>query len=431
MRHLPVTIALTAPRRLGLVVLAAGLALAAPAPAQESRALLDALIRKGILTVQEADAIRAEVAAAPRPEAVNVVPGGRSTERLSLGMRVQIQYAHLSTDIDGAASQPAAVNHAALRRMYLTLRAGLGRNWGVTVTYDLASSGYDDAFLEWRPVANLNLNFGLRKVANAYEERFTSGDIRSLERSSVTRYFVERNNGRRLGAASYRIGAFLDGRQALPSDLSLHYSLAITNPERDESFTGASSFGTAATNHPALWAHATLGGKLPGRTAWLAGGGLAHLPDQGGFGVANLGRGADLTLANAFVHVTAPRWTVLAEYLSADVEAGTAAGRDATPRGFFLQPTLMLTDTIEAVVRYAWLDSDGRGVTLSDVVRSSASGGIMNVSTEWYAGANLYVRGQDLKFQLGAVHGKTRDTVNGAPAAATATGLRSQLQVQF
>ncbi len=414
-----------------LAVLGLVLGCAVSSVAQENRALLEVLIRKGILTNQEADAISAELVRESKAAPLTVVPGGRSTQRLSLGMRVQMQYAHLDTDIDGAAFGPAATNRAFLRRMYLTLRAELSENWGATVTYDFASSGYDDAFFEWKASPELTFSFGLRKVNVAYEERASSGNLRALERSSVTRYFVESNNGRRLGAASYRVGAFLDGKTRLSSTFGLVYSAAVTTPERNENFTLASSSGDGSTNRPALWGSAGITGRFANKGTWVAGVGTGFLPDQGGAGVTNLGRGFDLNLYSVYLDVNAARFGVMAEFLAADVEGGVSTTRDATPWGFLVQPSLRLTDTIEAVVRYAWLDSDGRGVNLSDVVRSAPSGGIMNQSTECYAGANWYLRGNDLKYQLGVVYAKTRETVNGGPAEANAMGVRSQLQVTF
>lgn len=414
-----------------IAVLALALVCAVSAAAQESRALLEALIRKGILTNQEAEAISTELVQESKTPKVAVVPGGQSTQRLSLGMRVQMQYAHLDTDIDGAAFGPAATNRVFLRRMYLTLRAELSQNWGATVTYDFASAAYDGAFFNWEASPELTFSFGLRKVNVAYEERASSGNIRALERSSVTRYFVGSNNGRRLGAASYRVGAFLDGKTGLSSTLGFVYSAAVTTPERNENFTLASSAGDGSTNRVALWGSAGITGRFANKGIWVAGVGTGFLPDQGGAGVANLGRGFDLNLYSVYLDLNAARFGFMAEFLAADVEGGVSATRDASPSGFFVQPSILLTDTIEAVVRYAWLDSDGRGVNLSDVVRSAPSGGTMNQSTEWYAGANWYLRGNDLKYQLGVVYAKTRETVNGGPAEANAMGVRSQLQVTF
>ena len=115
----------------------------------------------------------------------------------------------------------------------------------------------------------------------------------------------------------------------------------------------------------------------------------------------------------------------------AEIQRGVSATRDARPDGFYLQPTFLITDTIEAVARYQYLDTDHRGVTLSDVVRSAPGTATMNTFSEWYAGANWYIRGSDLKLQLGGIYGKTRDTVTGAPAQAKTVGVRSQLQLQF
>ncbi|MDO8541300.1 MAG: porin [Opitutaceae bacterium] len=65
------------------------------------------------------------------------------------------------------------------------------------------------------------------------------------------------------------------------------------------------------------------------------------------------------------------------------------------------------------------------------MVRSAPGGGVMNKFTEWYAGANWYLKGNDLKYQLGLVYGETHDTVVGTLAEARAFGVRSQLQLQF
>jgi hypothetical protein len=266
----------------------------------------------------------------------------------------------------------------------------------------------------------------------AHEERRTSGDLRSIERSGITRYFVESNNGRRLGAASYRIGAFLDGRKDLNANHALVYSAAITDPERNESFTGSSAAGDATNNRFALWANVGLTGKLTENAGtWIAGVGAGHLPDQGGAGTANLGRGFDLTIYSLYADITAGRFSFLGEYLYADIERGASLTRDARPHGFYLQPSFLINDSLEAVVRYQQMDTDGRGVQLGDVVRSAAAAPTMNKFHGWYAGANWYFRGNDLKYQLGLLYGKTTDTLTGAPAEAETVGVRSQMQIQF
>jgi len=400
--------------------------------AQDSGPLLDALVRKGILTNQEAEDLRADLIRDQNTIPAKAVGGGKATDRLSVGMRIQAQYASLDTDIkNSTAPGPVATDHAFLRRMYITFKAGVGGNWGATMTYDLAGGSYDDAIIEWKPTPDLAFNFGLRKVNLAAEERGSSGDIRAIERSSVTRFFVESNNGRRLGAASYRIGAFLDGKKELSQTNGIVYSAAVTTPERGESFTAASATGDNTTNRPALWANLGITGKLANNGTWIAGVGTGYLPDQGGFGTTNFGKGFDLSIYSVYTNVTAGRFGFIAEYLTAKVERGFNATTDAKPKGFYLQPSLLVTDNVELVVRYAALNSDHRGVTLSDVIRSSPSGGTMNKSEEWYFGGNYYLRGNDLKLQLGLVSGKTKETITGAAAEAKVIGLRSQMQLQF
>jgi len=412
-------------------LLCVALPLAASAVAQDSGALIEALIRKGILTNQEAEDIRADLVRENNTIPAHAMGGGKATERLSIGMRMQTQYANIGTDIKGNPTNPVPTDQAFLRRMYLTLKAGVGGAWGATFTYDFASGYYDDAILEWKPTSDLSFNFGLRKVNVGYEERASSGNLKAIERSGVTRYFVEGNNGRRLGAGSYRIGAFLDGKKGINHTLHLVYSAAITDPERGEAFSDASSAGDATTNHVAFWGNVGLAGKLANNGTWIAGVGAGFMPDRGGFGTTNFGKGYDLTTYSVYFDLQAGRFGLMAEYLTADVQRGASATRDAKPAGFFIQPSLLLTDTVEAVVRYQQLDSDGRGLQLGDVFRSAPSGGTMNKYDEWYGGVNWYLRGNDLKFQLGVQSGKTKETVTGAPAEAKVLGVRSQMQMQF
>lgn len=397
---------------------------------QDSGALIEALIRKGVLTNQEAEDIRADLV-----RENNVIPsyafaGNKSTDRLSIGARMQIQYANLNTKITGATVKPVPTDHFFTRRMYLTFKAGLGE-WGSVFTYDFAGGSYDDAIIQWKPTPDINFDFGLRKVNVAYEERGSSGNLKSIERSGITRYFVETNNGRRLGAASYRIGAFLDGKKEITSKYGIVYSAAVTNPERDETFAGASAIGNNATNKKAYWGNVGITGKLSNNGSWIIGTGIGLLPDQGGPSNTNLGKGYGLNIYSVYFDATMGRLGILSEYLSAKIEKGASVSKDANPFGWYVQPSFMITEKVEVVARYQHLDTDGRGVSLSDVVRSSPSAATMNKFTETYVGFNWYIKNNDLKFQLGALNGKTTETLVKTFAEAKTTGIRSQLQLQF
>jgi hypothetical protein len=401
-----------------LSVSLAALLCAAPVLAQDSGALVEALVRKGILNDQEAEEIRADLArdvALATP--VMAVPGAKPVSKLSLGARLQIQYAGLSTDIANAAD-PADTNHFFLRRVYLVTKASFGSDWSMNITYDAAESLFDFAAVTYKK-GDQSFDIGLRKAPLGFEELTSSGSLKAIERSGVTRYFIEPNNGRRLGASGYRVGLFTDGKVG-----DFFYSAAITNPERVGSSTDN---GTAANNGQAFWAGAGYKGKIEGGSLTLGVAG-AMLPDQGG---KTLGAGNDLTIWSVYGDITAGNFQLSAEYLTADVDRGASATRDASPSGFWVLGAYKFTPKLEGVVRYSSLDTDGRGVNLSDSVRSSPSGGTMDKLDEMFVGANYYIMGNDLKWQFGYVWGKSEDTVAGAPAEAETTGFRSQFQVNF
>jgi phosphate-selective porin len=261
-----------------------------------------------------------------------------------------------------------------------------------------------------------------------YEERTSSGSLKAIERSGPTRYFVEENNGRRLGAGSYRVGVFADGKQG-----NFFYGGAITNPERAITSAVSAGAGNATNNNLAYWANAGYNGKFDGGT-YIIGGGYGLLPNQGGktgttpFGVGN---GNDLSVYTVYFDVTAGKFNLVAEYMAADVERGVSATRDAKPTGYWIQPAYSVNNQLELVGRYSFLDSDGRGINISDGVRSAPGGGTHNKLTEMYFGLNYYLKGNDLKLQLGYVWGKSEDTVTGAFAEAKVNGLRSQIQLNF
>ena len=88
-------------------------------------------------------------------------------------------------------------------------------------------------------------------------------------------------------------------------------------------------------------------------------------------------------------------------------------------------------EKLEYTVRYTYVDSDGRGVNISDGIRSAPGGGTMNTMSEWYGGFTYFFRGNDVKWQLGYIYGESNDTVTGASAKAKTQGVRSQMQVNF
>mgnify|MGYP001547488681 CR=1 FL=1 len=398
---------------------------ATAALAQDSGPLIDLLVKKGLINDQEGEDLRAELSREASAAVVSTISGGKSTAGLSISGRIQVQYAGLATDINGTTADPVSTSHFFLRRIYLGAKANLGNNWSSSINYDFAGSTFDEAKITWAHSDAINLDIGFRKVPFGLEEWYTSsGSLKSIERSPGTRYFVEGNNGRRLGAGSYRIGLYLGGK----ADNGLFYNVAVTNPERDESAAGVAGAGSAANNNLAYWGNVGYKGKSGEDLAYVLSASVGFLPDQGG---KTLGAGDDLTVYNAFADITKGPFELQLEYFGSDNSHGISATKDSSSSAYSVQPSYKVNENWELVTRYTYVDSDGRGVNLSDGIRSAPGGGTMDNMSEWYFGFTRYFRGNDVKWQLGYILGESNDTITGGAAKAKTDGVRSQFQVNF
>ncbi len=420
----------------------------AAAQTQESAILLKLLVKKGIITEQEASHVLAEMAdfnSAPGrsspvpdvgfeevapvslPEAPDLplLTAGKPTSllrNLAFSNRMQTQFVHLNTEVAETALDPPHTIHFLLRRVYFGAKAQFAGGWSGNLFYDFAAGAFDGLYMEWEPNDALALQVGLRKAPIAYEEFLTSsGAIKPIERSAATRYFMEPNNGRRLGAGVYRQGVFLDGKKG-----NLQYALAVTNPERQKESGDVNGTGSKNNNNFSYWGFIGYRDSFPSGD-YFVGVSAAILPDQGG---KTLGAGDDLAVLGAFSDLNFGDLNIADEVFLGRNENGAGAGMNADPWGYWIQPSYRL-GLYEFVFRYSHVDSDGRGISLSDGVRSAPSGGTMNTLDELFIGGNWYIRGNTLKLQAWYVYGISEDDLDGTPGKATAQGLRSQLQVSF
>ena len=449
-----------AKKLLPAALLASALLTAGPAFAQQdnNKALIDALIRKGVLTSDEARQIETEVAKSSGGEDVITSPSDSFLKRLTLTGRFQVQFLDAGTSIDGfnvappatLPAHPVASEHFLLRRIYLGTKVDFANGLSGYVNYDFANLSFDAAYIDWKQSDALMVDVGFKKVPFDYEEVTSSGSLKAIERSPITRYFDEPNNGRRLGAASYRTGVFASGSQD-----GFFYSIAVTNPERNE-YSGDSSSGAtvngsggvgnysnSTNNTLAYYGWAGYADKFSGGS-YKVGVEGGVLKDQGGPG-AVVGAGNDLTIYGAYADFTYGDFNLQGEWLdSVDKNAVTVLGvvRDAKPNGAWIQPSYyVIPKVLEGVVRYSYVNSDDRGVAISDGIRGATSGGTFDKLNELYIGGNWYIDGNDVKLQFGYIHGESKDALQpaaaggsiavGAAIKASTDGFRSQMQINF
>jgi polyhydroxyalkanoate synthesis regulator phasin len=395
------------------------------AQAQDSGPLIDALVRKGILTDQEGEELRAELIRDFTSTGAGKYDSSSNLTRLVVTGRVQAQFNTVSNEADNATEAPTN-SRFILRRVRIGATADFGANFRGVISHDLVANNLDVAYIRWLQSPDLSFDAGFRKVNFGYEENTSSARLPAIERSPVTRFFVEENNGRRLGAGARRTGVFADGKAG-----DFFYGAAVTNSERTAN-PGAAQVGES--NQPAFW----LNGGLKGKTdslSYTVGASAGYLPEQvaGGAGTlyaTGLNSGS-LLVTNLYTDLTFGKAGLLAELLWSDNEAGVGANS----WGFHVVPSYMLSDKLQLVGRYSYLDTDGIATRPGDVVPGAGNPvgnpGFETVS-ELYAGFNYLFKGHDVKFSAGVFYASFDDQIGGAGnVKAESVGLRSQMQVNF
>ena len=213
-----------------LAVSSLGIALAGAAFSQstDNQALINALIKKGVLSDQEAKDITTEIAKDQAAQGVST-NADAYIQKVTIGGRWQVQYVGLGTSIDGTAVNPVSTEHFLLRRMYLNFGVQFSDGFSGSLSYDAAVSAFNHAIVQWKQSDLLVIKAGLDKAPFGYEELISSGDLKAIERSVITNYVDNPANGRRLGASAYRNGIWAGGTYE-----GFYYSVAVTNPERNE-----------------------------------------------------------------------------------------------------------------------------------------------------------------------------------------------------
>lgn len=415
---------------LGTTALLAGLAAAPAASAQDNKALLDALVRKGILSSDEATEIGAELAKDAKAPAINAIPGSKNVSRLTITGRVQAQYNLVSNDADNA-DEAATNSRFSLRRVRLGATADFGPDFRGVISHDLVSNNLDVAYIRWNQSSDLSVDAGFRKVNFGVEENTSSARLPAIERSPVTRFFVEENNGRRLGAGSRRTGVFADGKAG-----DFFYGAAVTNSERTAN-PGTAQAGES--NQPAFWANGGFKGKTDS-LSYTVGASVGYLPEQltsgaGNFYSTGLNSGS-LLVGSLYTDLSFGDVGLLAELLWSENRVGPGANS----WGFHILPSYMVNEKLQLVGRYAYLDTDGIGTRPSDVVPGAGnptlgaptSFAAFETAQEFYVGLNYLFKGHDVKFSTGVFYATFEDQIGGAGnVKAESVGLRSQMQVNF
>ena len=228
-------------------LLVAGAAVAANA---QDKALLETLVKKGMLTQQEA----AQIA----KDSVAVTPATKSTKSIKIFGGGQGWYSWGKNSVKSGTASFDQQSGFTLRYVKLGVEADVGGGWSAEVVTDFGTEGASKNYLD-KVVAskkidldyiNGTLQLGLRKVNMGYEQNMDDFGQLAVERSVAT-YFFTRYEGKNFGSRT--VGAFWDGN--ITQVDGLYYGAAVTSGVSEG---GVTNFITDAQDSSALsfWANA-------------------------------------------------------------------------------------------------------------------------------------------------------------------------------
>ena len=354
--------------------------------ATSNDALLDLLVKKGVLTDSEATAVAAELK--EENKGVTFSSKGKETVKLRFNGRMHFQYDSLDSEDNGR--DVASTNHFYFRRLRLGAKAthenglfaetvlDLARdgnndepNYGVSIDKAVAGYEFSDAFTGM---------VGYQKVPFGFQETTSSSKIKTIERSASNRFLADDIDfaGRHTG---------LHAKGTLGGGFS--YAAAIVNGAQGE---GSRLLGTAqASNDLAAF----------GRVQW-AGNDLTLGVDAGhqsnndkikidltpGDDGDDVFAPQDVTAFTAYANYKFEGFDILGEYFSADMDGQEDA------EGYSLRVAYKL-DKFEPVFRYSHLKNDAFEIDADELIRRAPSDGARatggdNEIDSYYFGLNYY-----------------------------------------
>ncbi len=440
-------------------MLVAAAALSAVSAQAQDKATLDLLVKKGVITAEErAKTLQSAAATKTESGMDRVFIKEAGANRLTFSGRIQGQWeaAAYSETIasTGVETQGVDLNNVLMRRLYLGAKADVGYGFSGELVWNFGDSSQgtsgvragaaDKAVFTYEGAIG-KFDIGYQKVQFGQEENTSSSALYTVERSMVTRYYAESNNGRRLGFGARHVGLHYSNKVVIgeggPGTLA--YGASIVDAVQGYNSTSINDYGYYA-NVSFDWKPlgTTIGinyGITPSGATSTSGG----LPTAVG-GTLDMAEGI-----NPYFKYVSGDLTVVGEYILTSIDASSTSSTnsgflDRDTSGYNLTLAYKLSENLEAVARYSALDTDGRGQQVGDgfrdVVTTGTSGSTYNKSSSVFVGLNYYFNKNNAKIQVGYEKAKLEGRISGyangvatvvAADHADADIFRVQAQVLF
>jgi len=369
----------------------AAISCAASGYAASNDALLDLLVKKGVLSQTEATAVAVEL---KEDQPVFVGVKGDAVESIKLTGRLHFQYDNIGND--GGFDDR---DRFSFRRIYLGAEAKFSEDWYGKLIMNFGgeddSAAVDKAVVGWKYDPKAEFEFGYTKAPFGYYETTSSSKIKTVERSIANRTFVE-TDGFRLGGR--HTGAFAKGK--LGSGFSYKAALVTSSPsnDRDDKSNGEKD-GLGAFGRLQWKSDKTDNGQL------LIGADVAFMQNGSDYadkGSSKSGSGDSLAYG-LHANYSIGDFNVSAEGLFGTIEEQKVAEEDINVFGFTVTPSYKINDKWEVVAAYSTVDSDGGNLLdADDLVRRSGPDEVgYDEGESVYLGFNYFINGNDLKLSGG------------------------------
>jgi len=397
----------------------------------QDKATLDLLVKKGVITQEEEDTVGKETA-------MPVVARVPSTQKVQLQGAIQFDYNNLTAHDNSGLAAPTPTDQMYFRRVMLGMKADLGNNWSGEIMMDFAATQIADqpksglspqAFPTTAGTTNgqqgiqyISQNMfdkiaitkvipgvgtaeaGYDKTNFIQEELISTTSLPAIERSIATRYFDEYYGSQtayRLAFAQRRTGLFWSGTAPVVPG-TLYYSAALTNGIQSQiNYTNVGGlnslggwFGTGYKNKVGGLSYdfgINLGYSGDGNsqntikstdTATAAAEPTiqtpARNPTYGWNPYIKLAYGDFDLLAEMFqARFTNGRSTVPFTSTALSVQGVNSA---ATPLGINIIPTYKITPDLQAVFRFTYLNTGGRGTDQNGVMWNAPNDNVNSIS---------------------------------------------------
>jgi phosphate-selective porin len=374
----------------------------ASALSASDHALLDLLVKKGVLSSTEATEVAAELKDA---SGISFSAKGKETTKLRFNGRMQFQYDALSAEDNGA--DVPSTNHFYFRRLFLGAKASLENGIYAETVLDFAGDenpelAFDKAIIGYKFNDALVGALGFQKVPFGYEETSSSSKLPTIERSAVNRFFADD-----IDFASRHTGLHAKGN--LGGCFS--YAAAVVNGVQGE---GSKLGGGSSNGHNDL--------AVYGRLQYKTDAGLLVGADAGQNSNNTKVSGNDVTAYTTYANYKKGGLDLLGEYFSGDLsDEGDVDGyavRIAYKNGKF-----------EPVFRYSYIKADEFGIDTDELIRRAPPVGISGTDSEltsYYFGLNYYPSKATsfmVGYEIAEAENKAKTEKN------EIDGLRARLQV--